>query len=171
MDSHLIHNEEIKFTLPKIKIFKNENFYRNMNSNINTKLKNKTLQKLYDENKILNQDLYLDSGHSRFKKFQMIKENQNSAKIRKSFANFDRTKNSKILHEIEEMIESFRNKDYSNSKNSQEIGDSLLNTFKNFVIFKRKKEFSQGVPILKIKQNEFMENLIKSEKVFSNSKF
>jgi hypothetical protein len=171
MDYHLIHNEEIKFTLPKINIFKNKKFYRNMNSNLNTKLENNTAKKLYDENKIINQDLYLDPGHSRFKNFQMIQENQNSAKIRKSVSNFNRTKNSKILHEIREMIESFKNKDYSNSKSTQEIGDSLLNTFKNFVIFKRKKEFSQGVPILKIKQNEFMESLIISEKVFSNSKF
>jgi hypothetical protein len=171
MNSHSIHNEEIKFTLPKIKIYKNENFYRNMNSNINPKLNSNTVQKLYEENKLMKQDLNLDSGHSRFRKIELIKQNQNSAKIRKSFANYDRTKNSKILQEIEDMIESFKNKDYTNSKNSQEFGDSLLNTFKNFVIFKRKKEFSEGVPILKIKQNEFMENLIKSEKVFLNYKF
>jgi hypothetical protein len=165
-----IQNEDRKIILPKIKNINqdlkiNSNSVNNLNSFLNKKFTNQTLQKLFESEKLNRRNLNIDSENSPRRKFEIEKENHKIKKIKNSFTNFDKQKNLKILKEIENMIFSFKTKEL-NLNNNSEIRDSLLNTFKNFVIFKRKKEFSEGVPILKIKKNEFMENLSKCEKVF-----
>lgn len=43
----------------------------------------------------------------------------------------------------------------SKSLNSDENKDILFNSFQNFIVFKKNEEFQKGVPILKLKQEEF----------------
>ena len=159
-----LNNEEIKFTLPKI-----NNFNANKNFNF--------VQKVFEENKVVNKKLIIDSVYSPFRKFEYLKENQNLKTIKKSFSfvNKDMNKNNKIFEDIENMIESFKNKEFNNLKTSTESENSLLNTMKNFVNNLRKKELAMSddeVPSLgRKKQNEFLKNLIKSEKVHKIKKF
>lgn len=168
--NRLMFNDDKKITLPRIKntyheISMNTNSVRNMNSYLINKFSNHTNQKLNEDDKLTKRNLIIDSHNSPWRKFENDREDHIVKNIKKSFVNFDRQKNHKILYEIQSLINSFKDKEYDYINNPN-IEDSLLNTFKNFVIFKRKKEFDDGMPILKIKQNEFLENLNKSEKVF-----
>lgn len=43
----------------------------------------------------------------------------------------------------------------SRSINNEENKDILFNSFQNFIVFKKNEEFQKGVPILKLKQDEF----------------
>jgi hypothetical protein len=155
-----LHNEEIDFTLPII---------NNTNSNKNLHF----VQKVFQENKVVNKKLIMDTVYSPFRKFEYLKENQILRVNEKSFSlvNNNKLKNNKIYEDIENMIESFKKKDYQDLKSSIGSGDSLLNTFRNFVNYLKNKKLEKSengatASLGRINRTKFLTNLIKSEKVY-----
>jgi hypothetical protein len=145
-----------------------QNFENNFNNLINVP-SIKTVDNMNKKNILAEQNLSLGAVYNRIGKLKNARrdffENVNKMeeeKVSKKI-NKNREKNENILDGINSLFKMLDNIKTASS-DSLHIKDSLLNSHKNFIIVKKIKEFNDGVPILKLKKEDFME---KSKKYMS----
>lgn len=131
-----------------------------------------TVNKLHKLNKL--KEKFLSIDQSRVEKLQKAK-NEHMMKVlqkereeeleklrikNKKQGNFNansvKGKNEIIFNQISSMLEQMQNIQTSSSDSFLAL-DSLLNSHKNFIIVNKFKQFKDGIPILKLKRENFME--------------
>jgi hypothetical protein len=146
----------------------------NMYNMINTK-ELKTVKEMTECNKINNQVLHLHESFSRLGRLRNAKEaflekqkkeqTKRTIKLKKS-TNIKKT--DEVLDQINFLFDSLDNL-RTRSDHQQKPADSLLNSHKDFILMKKYEEFKSGVPILKLKREDFMEKATYFSKVRINN--
>ena len=122
------------------------------------------------------QKLFMNSNLKSYINYKQFFEAQNIKKVKISNPN----KNKEIKNVLEtNKINNILNRKIVNEKdrkkkkknNNNEYKDSLLNTYQDFIIITQADQFKKGVPILKIKQNNFEKNISYERKDLENKYF
>jgi hypothetical protein len=116
-----------------------------------------------NENKILKDKIIsIDTRFSRVGKLknaeklytdEIVKQKE---KKKKKIISVSQNKNERILNEINYLFDVLDNIK-TTSDHSLPVPDSLLNTHKNFILFKKYDQFEKGISLLDLKRQEFLE--------------
>lgn len=95
------------------------------------------------------------SLRNKFEKISLSTQNKKSLKLDKIFLNSYKEKDLVVVNQINSLL---LNIDSMKTKQSfsPDIKDSLLNSYKNFIILKEHKKFKEGVSILDLKKEQFL---------------
>jgi hypothetical protein len=131
-----------------------------------------TVDKMNERGKLVKQQLSLDSVYSRLgrlREAQRLNElDRKNYELAKQYSRNspNKRKNEEILGQIDKLFQIFDNMKTASSKSGMfKYPDSLLNSHKDFIIIKKNKEFNEGVPILKLKQDDYIQ---KAKNIMTN---
>ena len=95
---------------------------------------------------------------NKFENFSVSTKHQKNLDLEKLFKNTNKEKNDKVLNQINSLLENLYNFKTKSSSFGPEVKDSLLNSYKDFIIVKENIKFFKGMPILELKKQEFLKN-------------
>ena len=95
---------------------------------------------------------------NKFEKFSVSTKHQKSFDLEKVFKNTNKEKNDKVIKQINSLLSNIDNLKTKSTAFSPEVKDSLLNSYKDFIILKENNKFSEGMPILELKKEQFLKN-------------
>ncbi len=70
----------------------------------------------------------------------------------------NRQRNDSVINQINSLLENIDSLKTKSTAFSPEVKDSLLNSYKDFIVVKEKHKFFEGMPILQLKKEEFLKN-------------
>ncbi len=107
---------------------------------------------------------------NKFDKFSLSTKHQNSLDLEKAFKKSNKDKNDKVINQINSILANLDDLKTKSTNFNPEVKDSLLNSYKDFIIVKENNKFSQGMPILELKKEQFLKNT-KILEVIINKKY
>lgn len=95
---------------------------------------------------------------NKFEKFSVSTKHQKSFDLEKVFKNTNKEKNDNVINQINSLLANIDNLKTKSTIFSPEVKDSLLNSYKDFIVVKENNKFFQGMPILELKKEQFLKN-------------
>lgn len=95
---------------------------------------------------------------NKFEKLSVSTKLQRSFDFEKAFKNSNKEKNEKVIDQINSLLANIDLLKTKSTAFSPEVKDSLLNSYKDFIVVKEKNKFYEGMPILDLKREQFLKN-------------
>lgn len=95
---------------------------------------------------------------NKFDKLSVSTRHQKSLDLEKLFKNTNREKNDKVINQINSLLANIDLLTTKSTAFSPEVKDSLLNSYKDFIVVKENNKFNEGMPILELKKEQFLKN-------------
>lgn len=95
---------------------------------------------------------------NKFEKISVSTKHQKSFVLEKIFKNSNKEKNDKVIHQINSLLANIDNLKTKSTAWNPEVKDSLLNSYKDFIVVKEIDKFYDGMPILQLKKEQFLKN-------------
>jgi len=95
---------------------------------------------------------------NKFNKLSHSTKNQYTLDVVKLFKNTNKEKNDKVINQINSLLANIDLLTTKSTAFSPEVKDSLLNSYKDFIVVKENIKFYEGMPILELKKEQFLKN-------------
>jgi len=95
---------------------------------------------------------------NKFEKISETTKNQKSLDFDRIFKNSNKEKNNNVINQINSLLVNIDNLKTKSTNFNPDVKDSLLNSYKDWVIVKENNRFAEGVPILELKKEQFLKN-------------